>query len=426
MGVCINRIGTDGTSFAAPMVAGGLALMKQLFRDQIPNADLVERLFLTADKEGPYAAAEIYGQGMMYLGAATSPVGPATLAFGKSVDTRGYSLSNSVIRTGRAFGDGLARSFAGRQIVAFDRLGAPFWYGLSNFTDVRGGPATRARLARLLSGMASGRHDLARRTPPLSSWSSAGGTPGRPGRGLRLGIMDVPFSAGDSHLSLAEGAVTWSFDDGGGLNAGALMTPGDVRRAPVAGLAMSYRPSEASAGVRAGWLAESETLLGTETGGGFGRIGADAMFAGFDAALGVGTWQFLVDAEIGVVAPHPGDGLTSRMSRLTTTSFALRGRRRIAGHDSPTLMVSQPLRVEAGEATFLIPDARTRAGEVLRSSLRADLAPSGREINYSAQWNSSLAGGGNAVVDLTWTRDPGHRAQAKTAASLLAGWRVEF
>ena len=112
--------------------------------------------------------------------------------------------------------------------------------------------------------------------------------------------MDVPFSAGDSHLSLAEGAVTWSFDDGGGLNAGALMTPGDVRRAPVAGLAMSYRPSEAFAGVRAGWLAESEIPLGTETGGCFGRIAADAMFAGFDAAMGVGAWQFLVDAEIGV------------------------------------------------------------------------------------------------------------------------------
>ena len=33
----------SGTSFAAPMVAGGLALMKQIFRDQLSNTDLVTR-----------------------------------------------------------------------------------------------------------------------------------------------------------------------------------------------------------------------------------------------------------------------------------------------------------------------------------------------------------------------------------------------
>ena len=33
----------DGTSFATPMVAGGLAIMKQLFRDQLSNTELVAR-----------------------------------------------------------------------------------------------------------------------------------------------------------------------------------------------------------------------------------------------------------------------------------------------------------------------------------------------------------------------------------------------
>ena len=36
-----------GTSFAAPMVSGSLAVMKQLFRDQLPNTALVTRLFNT-------------------------------------------------------------------------------------------------------------------------------------------------------------------------------------------------------------------------------------------------------------------------------------------------------------------------------------------------------------------------------------------
>ena len=67
-----------GTSFAAPFVSGGLALMKQLFRGQLSNTALVTRLYSTANKTGEYADRSIYGQGLMDLGAATSPVGVET------------------------------------------------------------------------------------------------------------------------------------------------------------------------------------------------------------------------------------------------------------------------------------------------------------------------------------------------------------
>ena len=69
-----NRTGR-GTSYAAPMVAGGLAVMKQLFRDQLSNTELVTRLFETADDEGVYADRAVYGTGAMDLRAATWPVG---------------------------------------------------------------------------------------------------------------------------------------------------------------------------------------------------------------------------------------------------------------------------------------------------------------------------------------------------------------
>ena len=41
-----------GTSFAAPFVSSGLALMKQLFRSQLSNTALVTRLYSTANKKG--------------------------------------------------------------------------------------------------------------------------------------------------------------------------------------------------------------------------------------------------------------------------------------------------------------------------------------------------------------------------------------
>ena len=70
----------SGTSMAAPHVSGGLALLADYFRGQLGNTELVQRLFTTANKEGIYSNSEIYGQGLMDLDAATSPVGSTMVA----------------------------------------------------------------------------------------------------------------------------------------------------------------------------------------------------------------------------------------------------------------------------------------------------------------------------------------------------------
>ncbi|MCY3855085.1 MAG: hypothetical protein OXF78_02175, partial [Rhodospirillales bacterium] len=87
---------------------------------------------------------------------------------------------------------------------------------------------------------------------------------------------------------------------------------------------------------------------------------------------------------------------------------------------------SQPLRVEGGRATLSLPVGRTPQGEVMRSSLEADLGPSGRQLEVSARWARQLAAGGDLVAAATWTREPGHDARADPALRLLAGWRARF
>ena len=136
-----------GTSFAAPMVSGGLAVMKHLFRDQISNEELVSRLFLTADNTGIYADRDIYGNGRMDLGAATSPVGVLDVPITTGLATAAYaSLNSTGLRLGAAFGDGLAEVFDGGEIMALDDYGAPFWYGLGR-TSRRPPTAPRCRRA---------------------------------------------------------------------------------------------------------------------------------------------------------------------------------------------------------------------------------------------------------------------------------------
>ena len=137
------------------MVAGGLAVMKQLFRDQLANTALVTRLLTTADNSGDYADPAVYGQGKMDLGTATSPVGVLEVTLGTRTSGPGAALRTTGMRPGAAFGDGLQRSFAGREIVAFDRLGAPFWFDLGRFATAAAGPSTTTWLRDFMAPASS-------------------------------------------------------------------------------------------------------------------------------------------------------------------------------------------------------------------------------------------------------------------------------
>ena len=111
--------GLSGTSVAAPMVTGGLAVMKHRFRGQLSNTALAARLLATADRTGIHAESAIYGQGMMDLAAATAPVGAPRIARGGRVDGAAAGLAESRLVSGGAFGDGLERALAGLEVAAF-------------------------------------------------------------------------------------------------------------------------------------------------------------------------------------------------------------------------------------------------------------------------------------------------------------------
>ena len=88
--------------------------------------------------------------------------------------------------------------------------------------------------------------------------------------------------------------------------------------------------------------------------------------------------------------------------------------------------VAQPLRVEAGRARLSVPIGRTKEGQVLHGSLTADLEPTGRQIDLTAQWRRSLTTGGELRLGAGLTRQPDHDAQADPDLSLFAAWRHAF
>ncbi len=411
-----SAIDSDGTSFAAPMVTGGLAVINHAFRRQLPNTDLVKRLLDTADKSGIYADRSIYGQGLLDLEAATAPLGTVTVALGDRVAGPGSSLAGTRFTAGGPLGSGLAQSLAGHEIAAFDSLGAPFWFHLG---DLAGAAPARPMLARLRAFAAPGKDDpgpgaLRPRFAALTA-----------GDRLSLGVLRAANS-GAGHLSLAGRALALGTGERDGLRVTAFSTEGMGWESPASGAALSWRPGGGMLGLTGGVVGERQTMLGSTAAGAFGRLSGASAFAGIEGRAAIGAWSIGAGAELGTVRAATGGGMIAGVSPLTTSAFAVAAGRTLANGDGIEVSAAQPLRVEAGHARLSVPIGRSKDGLVQRQPLSAGLAPGGRQIDIAASWHRTLAGGGTASVGAVWTRQPGHDAAADPEISLLASWRYAF
>ena len=127
----------SGTSFAAPHISGALAILKSVFRETLSSREIINRLYTTANKDGEYANEDVYGQGLLDLGAAISPVGFLSAYNEYLSSSNSFSLSSSFIKTGLSFGDSLKVALKDLNIVFFDALGAPFYLPVENFIQVQ-------------------------------------------------------------------------------------------------------------------------------------------------------------------------------------------------------------------------------------------------------------------------------------------------
>ena len=125
----------SGTSFAAPHVSGALAALKSMF----PNLDYQElrvRVLETADSTGRYADESIYGQGLLDLDAASSPVGGTLLALGAFDTSAAASTRGAYLTLPRG---ALERHFAEREVLVLDGFQrAPFYVRADAFTRPSG------------------------------------------------------------------------------------------------------------------------------------------------------------------------------------------------------------------------------------------------------------------------------------------------
>ena len=128
---------SSGTSLAAPVVSGGLALIKQEF-SSLTNAQVVDRLFATALDTDEYSQSSIYGHGLMNLNAATAAVaGLQTIGGSNLLDdpnTSYYDLANNTFASNAAFSNALNNALEGQTMEVYDSFDrANFKTNVSSF-----------------------------------------------------------------------------------------------------------------------------------------------------------------------------------------------------------------------------------------------------------------------------------------------------
>lgn len=465
----------NGTSFAAPQIAGAAALLAQAFPN-LSGSEIVRLLLDNARDAGARGTDAIYGRGVLDIGAAFAPSGTTTLAghgTALSLATAAGSVSPAMGdagqqgTTGAILLDGYKRAYAvdlaGRLLNAAPRrdLARALMGSARGASLQAGGVGASFAVAEGIHGPRSGAlmqlgGDDAAQAQLLAARVSARIAPGtevafgfRQGAGgleaslrgadrpafmvaqdpgadlgfaaLTQGSMAIRRDMGGWGLTLAgESGTVWNDR----LDDELSILPPRRNRLARYGMSADVQAGEMDASLGASWLKEDDTLLG----GSFqsalvGKGGADSVFldlsVGWEASP---DWRFAFSLRQGFTRPVAG-GLMTGAALLHTSGWSIDVARSgiLSSRDRLALRVSQPLRVESGALALNLPVAYDYATESATMGIsRLSLSPSGREIATELSWEGPIWGG-TAAASLFLRRDPGHIASA--SADMGAGLR---
>ncbi len=365
------RGGLQGTSFAAPVVSGALALLKEHFRGTRGNTEIVKRMIDTADRSGRYADLETYGAGHLDIASALSPVG--ALNAGQSAQ----ALAQTALRTPAAFG-ALTQRTAALELAAFDAQNFPFWIPLPD----------------LISTPSGGRSPI----PEISDTHTH--TRDAPAPGLDvLGLHWAPF----------EDAGGLPFLDDRQWAMGFGQTSASLARLP--------RNGEWGYGLSL----DNSGYLDSETSGAFGsdlQSGTIWTSRVFKRELGEG-WMLNAEGTLALSMPQYQNKAIFQASSSVMSAMSLR-----AGTQDTGISLEQPLRAETGTGTFRIENGRIENGRRLYDKYHIPLPPDARELRLALR-HEEHAPGGKVAFEVGHSVNAGHvpgETETRIGFAYRAAW----
>ena len=463
----------NGTSFAAPHVSGGIALLQQFFDGQLGNTEILERLFLTANKEGIYSDRDIYGQGLMDLNAATSPVGQTAIATINSLESLVFPVkSTSIGFVGGLMGDAISSNLM-TDFIVLDELGAPFHRNListsnnflpslENLTYRYANPFIRVQeVSRKLSG--SGLFTLGFKVSDYDydKFSSSLWPRDKEkikyfgyknffnqssfilmGSGMDASLL---FTGNNDRKSMHQffqkktgiSPFLAFANEGSFVGAGKLLSKGssfsgalftgqhpDLIFSPnhsntTNGLLLEYQTliDEKEISIQIGAMNEDRSMLGTSFNGAYGHLNDSlTYFSGVSSSFNLLNFKVLASYYYGITDPNLSQkGLIQKVGRISSSSFNLSFFKSgfISNKDNFGFRISQPLRVDSGEVNFSIPYKRNVNRKVLFRDFSGSISPTGRQIDLEFIYNSPLKRG-NIISRMGLIKDSGNISRNKS------------
>jgi hypothetical protein len=384
-----------GSSFAAPQVAGALALLAEAFPDLTPH-QLRVRLLASADND--FAGFDIagtvllapgfhhnysdeFGHGFLNVKAALMPIGTTTL----SVDGQAVPLGEAMVRSGSGVGDAVARGLAAVDLTVRDSLAGSF----AMPGEVLAPSARPARLSARLAE--AGRSAVSPGEEAVLSGAQGFGA--YDGTELALTAADAPLMLG---LLVSEGGA-------GSLGLSVTRRFGDDRSGLDLGLKLARDGGEVFG------------LGGNRSGGG---AVAASVTLGLRGALGENGFVRL-SAEAGL-AGASGNGALTHVGQMGFDSFGAEiGQSNLfAANDRFSVGLATPVGVTSGQAHAALP-LRDANGITQFSDVAIPLSPDEREVDLKISYQVPLSGRTDLRLDLVHAANYGNRAgETETAGAL--------
>ena len=359
--------GLEGTSYAAPMVSGALALMMEHFRGTRGNTEIVKRMLDTADRSGRYSNLVIYGAGHLDLEAALQPVG--ALNVGRSAQ----AIHRTALQTPVAFGS-IASRAAGLEVAAFDQQDFPFWVPVSALMSTGKNPRS-----------------------PIPAFEAPEAA-AAPATGLDvLGLHWTPL--GDTSQSALAADEPWV--------AGFNPTSASLAHPPVDG------------GWGYGLSVDAKSYLGARSSGAFGselRSGMIWTSRSLSQDLRNG-WTLEAEGTLALGIPSYENDAIFQASPSVLSALSM-----TIGTPATHLSLEQPLRAETGTGTFRVETGWIENGQKLHETRGVSLTPDAREMRMTLR-HETAAARGRIALEVRGALNSGH-IPGEHETSVGLAWRL--
>ena len=462
--------GAIGTSFAAPVVSGSLALLKQMF-PTVGNHELAARLLTTANKTGIYSDSSIYGQGLLDLDAATRPVGALGVASGNSLNSGLSDIgANTISVSGAGLGNSLVSALQGHTMALFDQQGFPFLSDASQLVQQSPPLSAVSRLQHHEQHLSNGaRLQLGKSSSLMTN----------PGSGLQSDYLALQFGSRPNAYADHQNTIDrfmginanpgWFF----GVYADAFVTPNQSRddssfAAPwlsfarngwSSGGAMDLGLGKLRIGMfegsqfknsatddlltghsehhsngslleyalwspafslnfQRGFISEDDSFLGASFGQNLGQLkNSGTEFFGLNGHVQLNSnWQGIFAVYLGTTESSLGaNGLVENSASFNVDNSVNSNSWSLGLNSSPdwqtddrlSISLHQPLRVQSGQGSLQLATGRTTDRQVIYETVNFDLQPQGREQQLELLYQFKL-GDIRAATRVEYTYQPHH------------------